>query len=174
MTLFHNKFFNAIDLAEGPPPILVNRSKVTTRGAEVGLAFKLGKSWRWKGSVTFVDSDIEGTEEELRNRPKWWGASLAWMATDNLNLHAEAYSVGEVPDSSIPTGDVDLSFYARVDLAASWTSRPTWDIFLRVDNLLDADYEEFAGFPAPGITPVIGMRKIFPAPKPKRSGSGTL
>lgn len=175
LTLFHNKFFNAIDLAEGPPPILVNRSKVTTRGAEAGLAFKLGKSWRWKGSVTFVDSDIEGTEEELRNRPKWrGGTSLAWMPTDTFNLRAEAFTVGEVPDSSIPTGDVDLSSYTRVDLAASWTPRPTWDIFLRVDNLLDADYEEFAGFPAPGITPVIGVRKTFSAPLRKRPGSGNM
>jgi outer membrane cobalamin receptor len=30
--------------------------------------------------------------------------------------------------------------------------------FARVDNLLDADYEEFVGFPAPGRSARLGIR----------------
>jgi outer membrane cobalamin receptor len=31
-------------------------------------------------------------------------------------------------------------------------------VFARIDNLLDADYEEFVGFPAPGRSARVGLR----------------
>jgi outer membrane cobalamin receptor len=66
-----------------------------------------------------------------------------------------------VLDSFIPTGDVTLDAYARVDVAVNWTVNSTWAIFLAVDNLLNADYEEFFGFPAPRINPRLGVRARF-------------
>ena len=62
----------------------------------------------------------------------------------------KALFVGEVQDSSIPTGDVTLDSYARIDLAVNWTLNPTFAILLAVENLFDADYEEFVGFPLLG------------------------
>jgi outer membrane cobalamin receptor len=66
-----------------------------------------------------------------------------------------------VPDSSIPTGPKTLDAYARVDLAVNWTLTRHWQVFVAVDNLFNANYEEFIGFPAPSVSPRAGVRASF-------------
>jgi outer membrane cobalamin receptor len=34
-------------------------------------------------------------------------------------------------------------------------------MYLAVDNLFDENYQQFVGFPAPGITPRAGVRLTF-------------
>lgn len=161
-TYFHTIFSNTVDLDEGPPPVLVNQSEVVANGVELSLQLDPTPKLSWKGQITYVETDIKGTSEKLRSRPKWRGGfSLLWRPVPELKVNLNSVTVGEVFDSSIPTGDTDLAPYTRVDLAVTWEAKPTWRILFAIDNLLDEKYEEFAGFPAPGITPRIGFRKTF-------------
>jgi outer membrane cobalamin receptor len=161
-TLFHSRFFDLIDLDEGPPPRLVNRSEVTARGVELGLDVRPTDTLDITGHLTFTETDITGTDEELRNRPRWRGGlHTRWRPATNVLLYLGVLYVGEVLDSSIPTGDRTLGDYVRVDVAATWTPHPNWRLSLTVDNLFDADYEEAVGFPAPGITPRIAAQFSF-------------
>jgi outer membrane receptor protein involved in Fe transport len=66
--------------------------------------------------------------------------------------------VGSSLDSSIPTGDVRLDAYTRVDVSASWQLSPRFEAYLAIDNLTDQEYEEFVGFEARGIAPRAGLR----------------
>jgi outer membrane receptor protein involved in Fe transport len=159
---FYNAFTDLIDFEEGPPPRLVNRSKVTTEGVEMSLRLQPWPSLGVTAHLTYVKTDIQGTNEELRNRPQWRGGfTVQWRPLSGLNGHVQTLVVGDVRDSSIPTGDRTLEAYTRVDLATTWTITPTWQLFVAVDNLFDAEYEEFVGFPAPGITPRGGVRARF-------------
>lgn len=161
-TYFHTTFSNTIDFDEGPPPILVNRSEVVADGVELSLQLDPTPKLSWTGQLTYVETDIKGTSEKLRNRPKWRGGfSLLWRPIPELRVNLNSVTVGEVFDSSVPTGDLDLAPYTRVDLAVTWEAKPTWCWSFAIDNLLDEKYEEFAGFPAPGITPRVGLRKTF-------------
>ena len=161
-TYFHNTFSNAIDFDEGPPPSLVNRSEIVADGVELSLKLYPTPKISWKGQITYVETDIKGTSEKLRNRPKWRGGfSLIWRPMPELTVNLNSLTVGEVFDSSVPTGDLDLAPYTRVDLAVTWKVKPTWRFLFAIDNLLDEKYEEFVGFPAPGISPRIGLRKTF-------------
>ncbi len=161
-TYFHTVFSNAIDFDEGPPPILVNRSEIVAEGLELSLQLEPLPKLSWQGQITYVETDIKGTSEKLRNRPKWRGGfSLLWRPIPDLGVNLNSVTVGEVFDSSVPTGDTDLAPYTRVDLAVTWEAKPTWRLLFAIDNLLDEKYEEFAGFPAPGISPRIGLRKTF-------------
>jgi vitamin B12 transporter len=161
-TYFHNEFTNGIDFDEGPPPMLVNRSKITTEGVEISLRVQPWPALSATAHATYVHTDIQGTTEQLRNRPAWRGGfTVQWNPVPQLNLSLHTLVVGEVLDSSIPTGDQRLDTYARVDLAATWTLHKHWKFFLGVDNLFDASYEEVVGFPAPGITPRGGIRGSF-------------
>ena len=158
-TYFFNRFENTIDLQEGPPPVLVNRSEITTEGVEIAINAQAGHSLDLSSHLTYVKTDIKETEEELRNRPKWRGGfTVRWRPFSFLIVNLDTLHVGKVLDSSIPTGDRGLDAYTRVNLAVTWTASPTWQYFLAVDNLFNADYEEAAGFPAPGISPRIGLR----------------
>jgi outer membrane cobalamin receptor len=164
VTYFHNKFTDLIDFDEEILPFgqLVNRSKVITKGVEMSLNVDPWPSLNFLAHLTYLYTDIKGTSEDLRNRPKWSGGfSVRWRPLAMLDVLLKALFVGDVLDSSIPTGDVTLDAYARVDLAVNWTVNSTWVVFLAVDNLLNADYEEFVGFPAPSISPRLGVRVRF-------------
>ena len=173
LTYFYNEFDNLIDLefddptaCEGRslfPFCLVNRDRVTTQGVEMALEAQPWSFLSFTSHLTYVDTDIKGSGETLRNRPKWRGGfTIHWRPLDTLHLNLRTLVVGDASDDAfIPPDDHTLDAYARVDLAASWRLNNTWRLFLAVDNLFDADYEEAVGFPAPGIQPRGGVRVRF-------------
>jgi vitamin B12 transporter len=158
-TWFEGEFRNAIDFDSGPPPMLVNRNLVNTDGFELAGSLGISEQWLLDASVTHARSRIAATDAELRNRPEWRGGlSAHWSPTAALKFSAAATYVGSSLDSSIPTGDVRLDAYTRVDVSASWQLSPRFEAYLAIDNLTDQEYEEFVGFEARGIAPRAGVR----------------
>jgi outer membrane cobalamin receptor len=158
-TWFDGEFRNAIDFDAGPPPMLVNRDRVDTRGVELAGRFALSDAWQLDGSVTNSKSRIAGTDDELRNRPEWRGGVAAhWSPVEALRFSAAATYVGSSLDSSIATGDVRLDSYTRFDVSASWQASEKLEAYLAIDNLTDQQYEEFVGNVARGILPRAGVR----------------
>ncbi len=108
-------------------------------------------------SVTNVKSRIASTGGELRNRPEWRaGLGAHWAPTAALKFSAAATYVGSSFDSSIPTGDVELPAYTRMDVSAVWQLSPRLETYLAIDNLTDEQYEQFVGFEVRGIAPRSG------------------
>ncbi len=153
---------NLIDFVPAPKPQLVNRSRVVSRGFEFELSARLLDSLDLDGNLTFTDTDIRHTSDDLLNRPRWQGAlTLIWTPVKDVTIRAAALIVGSVKDSSVPTGDVTLDPWGRVDLSASWRVRKHVSLYLEIDNLFDSNYEEAVGFRAPGIRPRAGVRARF-------------
>lgn len=160
--VYYNEFKNLIDFEEGPPPILVNRSRVTVKGFEIIGNIRPWEELSLSGSVSYADSDIKGTDEPLRNRPKWWGElSLLYRPSTSVKFSLDAVFTGSVPDSSIPTGDVTLDPYDVYNVALTWTPHKRVSAYVAVDNLFNEEYEQFVGFPAPGVSPRAGIRLTF-------------
>ena len=158
-TWFDSAFRNAIDFDSGPPPMLVNRNRVDSEGFELAGWLDLDASWRVDASLTHARSRIASTGGELRNRPDWrGGVSARWKPTSALTLSASASYTGSTFDSSIPTGDVRLPDYTRVDIAASWQVSEKFEAWLAVDNLTDQQYQQFVGFEVRGIMPRLGVK----------------
>jgi len=151
-----------IDFVPDPRPLLINRSKVVSRGFEFELQARLLDSLDLDGNLTYADTDIRPTSDDLLNRPRWQGAlTLIWRPLDGVAIRAAALIVGSVKDWSVPTGNATLDPWGRVDLSASWRVRKRIDLYLEIDNVLDASYEEAIGFRAPGIRPRAGVRARF-------------
>ncbi len=151
-----------IDFVPGPPPLLINRSKVVSRGFEFELSARMLDSLDFNGNLTFTDTDIRNTSDDLLNRPRWQGSvTLVWRPIEDVTIRAAALIVGAVKDSSVPTGNVTLDPWGRVDLSASWRVRKHINLYFKIDNLFDANYEEAVGFRAPGIRPRAGVRARF-------------
>lgn len=160
--VYYNEFKNLIDFEEGPPPILVNRSRVTVKGFELIGSVRPWDELQLGGSVSYARSDIKGTGEELRNRPEWWGElSLLYSPSPTVKFSLDAVFTGSVPDSSIPTGDVTLDPYDVYNVALTWTPFGRVSAYVAVDNLFNEEYEQFVGFPAPGVSPRAGIRLTF-------------
>jgi len=161
VTYFYSEFTDLIDFDVNTFR-LVNRSQVIAQGVEMSLSARPWPSLSATAHLTYVQTDIKGTTEPLRNRPKWRGGfAVQWYPRPDLDVNLHTVVVGEVPDFSIPTGARTLDVYARVDLAATWTMTKYWKFFLAIDNLFDTAYEEFIGFPAPGMSPRGGVRASF-------------
>jgi outer membrane cobalamin receptor len=164
ITYFEIEVKDLIDIVFPPllPPLLVNRSKAVSRGFEFELSARLCDSLDLDGNLTFTDTDIRNTSDDLLNRPRWQGAlTLIWTPVKDVTIRAAALIVGSVKDSSVPTGDVTLDPWGRVDLSASWRVREHLSLYLEIDNLFDSNYEEVIGLRAPGIRPRAGVRARF-------------
>lgn len=158
-TWFDSEFRDAIDFDSGPPPQLVNRNRVRSRGAELAGRLRLGEEWSFDASVTLARSRITATDSELRNRPDWSTAfAMHWTPFDALTMSAVSTYVGSSFDSSIATGDVRLRGYNRVDVDAVWKLSSRFEIYASIDNLTDERYEQFVGFEERGLLSMAGVR----------------
>jgi vitamin B12 transporter len=162
ITWFDGEFRNAIDFDSGPPPMLVNRNRVDTRGLELAGRYSTSDTWAFDASVTQARSRIASSGAELRNRPEWRGGVGAhWSPSSTLRFSASATYVGESFDSSIATGDVNLDAYTRLDVSAVWQLSEKFETYLAVDNLTDEKYQQFVGFESRGIAPRAGVKFSF-------------
>ncbi len=162
ITYFEIEVKNLIDFVFEPFPSLINRSRVMSRGFEFELNAKLLDSLDLNGNLTFTDTDIRDSPDVLLNRPRWQGAlTLIWTPVEDVTLRTSALIVGSVKDASVPTGGTALDPWGRVDVSASWRVRKHVSLYLEVDNLFDANYQEAVGFRAPGIRPRAGAQVRF-------------
>lgn len=158
-TWFDSEYRDAIDFDAGPPPQLVNRNRVRSRGVEVAGRLKASTQWSFDASVTHARSRITATDSELRNRPDWSGAlGVRWAPAPAFTVSLAATYVGSSFDSSIATGDVRLPGYTRADFDAVWELSNHIDAYVSIDNLTDERYEQFVGFEMRGILPRAGVR----------------
>jgi iron complex outermembrane receptor protein/vitamin B12 transporter len=157
-TYYYSEFDDLVDF----DPVafqLVNRSDVTIYGVEAELAVQPIPTLGIRGHLTTARADIKGESGKLRNRPEWRGGlSLRWRPSERLDATMNGIYVGTVHDFSVPTGEVKLDSWVRVDAAVNYEVRSGLEGFVSIENLFDEDYEEFVGFPAPGITARFGVR----------------
>ena len=152
---FSNDFENLIvfDFVSGLPQ---NVGRSRARGVEAAVAYER-PAFAGRLSATWQDAEDRTTGEPLLRRPDESAEALLtwrplWAGERDWTLHAGGRYVGERADFGR-----DLPSHTVVDLAASyrWTDRLAPRV--RLENALDEDYEEVAGFPAPERTWVVGL-----------------
>lgn len=159
VNLFKNKINNIVDFDEGPPPQLVNRSEVIAQGGEIRLVSLLGMGFRISTFYAITNTEITGSDEKLRNRPRRSGGlTVNWTVNNKLRINATNTYIGKTLDSSIATGDLVLDSFHRVDLNASWQFDNDITTVLSIDNLLDKEYQHHIGFPEPGISARVSVK----------------
>ncbi len=140
-------------------------------GIEGGGSVKPGKALEFKGNVTYLDTKDEETKQELPRRPRYmWCLNVNYQWNQRLTLNLNVNFVGSVHsgfDAIAPHGRYLLGRipgYKKVDLAASYALVDKWGplkvlkLTGKIENLLDEQYQEAKGFPAPGFNFLIGMR----------------
>ncbi len=158
-TVFYNSFRNLVDFS---PQLfqLVNRSRATTRGVEFGATLPLKDKWQLGGHLQFLDWELQGTSEPLRDRPRWRGSSyLDWKIHPRARLRWETLWVGARFDFQLPVPEMDsVGGYSTSSMVFSYQLPHGLEAFGRVDNVFDSSYHEFVGFPHPGIYARAGLR----------------
>jgi vitamin B12 transporter len=182
VTYFHANLTNEI---VGFGTSLANLNGESERsGVEVALRAQLTPTLRLGASYTYLEAtgadlnlDPTGTVlfPEVR-RPRHAGrADLTYVfadgrgsvnlaATYNGRMQDDVFFQGGAPDFPFTTSRVTLDDYWLVDLAASYKLQKGVELFGRVENALDAQYQEVFGYNTPGITAFAGVRFTFGGP----------
>ena len=143
-------------------------------GVEAGFSVKPIEELELRGNFTYLDTEDKETKEELPRRPRYvWSLNANYRWNHRLTLNLDVNFVGSVRsdfDAISPEGRLLLGRnpkYKKVDLAASYALLDQWRflkdlrLFGRIENLLDDQYQEAKGFPAPGFHFSIGLRTTF-------------
>ncbi len=131
-----------------------NTGRARSRGLEAEVAWHHGGwSLRWNG--TRLDAEDRDTREPLLRRPRESTNLLATWRPGGWTLHGEGRYVGERLD----VGGVMLPSYATASIGAAYRlANVAWlEPRARIENVFDREYEEAAGFPAPGRRFVVGV-----------------
>jgi vitamin B12 transporter len=151
VTLFFNRFENLIDF-DFDAFAHVNRAAVSSNGVEWSFDWRAARAWWLATQLTWNKVRDRATDEPLRNRPAWsFGAQVGLRPSTSLTLWLDGRTVSTSLDSQLPIPDRDeVPGYGVLGLSAIYQIAERWAVHARVDNLADADYETFIGFPGPG------------------------
>ena len=152
-TLFYNDTTNLIDF---PFPYAQVPGTVRRRGVELEFGTPLADAWRLDGSYTYTD----GSNPTLTAGNAW---NLEFPAHDlSLTLSGEiterlsaALSVQSVWDR--PT----LGDYTLANATFTYALSDSVDAYLRIDNLLDEEYQLVRGYGTSDRAFYLGLRSRF-------------
>lgn len=126
---------------------LVNESDVTSEGMEFAATFKPTASSSIAVNATYVDVGIKGGGSLLQ-RPDWrFGLNAQWQLVEGWSVAADLIHVGDLLDSSVPTGLDTVAAYNRLDMSINWRASASWRAYLAIDNALNKSFETAIGFP---------------------------
>lgn len=141
----------------------------TRQGVEVSLKVPLAQRWIFGAAYTHLDAfEPDGARE--RRRPEHSARTdLTYRFADGrADVTVSTIFNGKSEDLAFLLPDfepvrVTLDPYMLVNVAANYRMREGLELFARVENLFDEDYQEVYGFETAGIAAYGGMRVRFAA-----------
>jgi len=150
----------------GAPFSVENADGVSERrGVEFTVSAQLTSDLVLTGSYTYTDATDADGDEEVRRPPHSGSLGVRYTSPDGrAKLTADAIYNGEMKDLDFsppfpsPPNIVTLDDYLLVNVAGSYKLDDNFEVFGRVENLLDQDYEEVFGYSTAPISAYGGLR----------------
>ncbi len=153
VTYFHNDFKNLIDF-NSATFLYSNVGRAETHGVEFELRVKPIAPLEVRLSYTFTDTEDKSTGQDLPRRARHRAALRAdYAVTEKLSVNGSLIYTGHRKDldfSTFPATQVTMPDYSLFNLAASYKITERFEVFVRVENVLNRNYQEVLGFGAPG------------------------
>jgi vitamin B12 transporter len=156
----------------GPDSVnYVNVAEAAARGVELAVQAALGPGLSLDATYTYLDSRDLATNQRLQRRPTHTGSlQLGYRIAARGSASLVAAFTGDRDDydySTYPAPRVTLPPHTRVDVAGTYdvlrghAGAPGLALDLRIENLLDAAYQDVKNFPARGRTLLFGGQLRF-------------
>ena len=143
--------------ATRPSGYYVNTGRARAQGIEVEGGADIAKGLRLSGLYSFVDTEDRETGNDLARRPRHSATIFAdYITPFGLSLGADVRLVGDSFDNAGNT--VRLDGYELVDLRAAFAVLDGIELFGRIENLFDADYQTAAGYNSARRGAFVGLR----------------
>ena len=142
--------------------VLENIDSSRTQGLEVATNLDVTSAVSARISYTYTDTLNETTGQSLLRRPRnKLTTSLTYKPMEQLSTQIQWRVVSSRYDTDFntyPPERVSLAGYGLVDVAASYALDPDIEVFARVDNLFDKEYQEVFGFGTMGAAGYAGIK----------------
>ena len=170
---FSNRFEDLIQYVFSPsPPNFFNIPEAKGHGVELSAtvtplpAWTFGAAYTWLRNEVTNDGGIAGPHfvkgEALLRRPEHKARLFGQYTRGGFNGRLDLHYIGARPDIGEWPNRANSPAYAKVDIALGYKlierDDRTLEVFGRVENLFDEDYEEAYGFASPGFAAFGGIR----------------
>jgi len=129
-----------------------------SRGVELIAEWPLAATLSLTGNYTYNDAQLDNGEQRFYRPEHQANIGLTWLTFDGrLALGASVRTSRDAIDTEgRPTDDYEL-----VNVHASFLVLPGLDVYGRIENLLDEDYEEIPTYNTSGQAAYAGLRYSF-------------
>lgn len=156
LTYFHNDFKNMITWDSG----YKNVDNVETRGLELSCFLKPAEPLTVKANYTYTETQDKDDNKELDKRPKNQASlNLNWAFLEKGNINFTATYVGHRWNESSNLNR--MKQYVKADLYGSYKPLKDLQIFAKIENLFDKQYQEIRGYSTAGRSLYLGCKKEF-------------
>ena len=164
LTYFDSRLRDEIttDYTVLPNTVINLGSDSTRRGVEASARAQLGLGVTAALAYTYLDSRQDGAPE-IRRARNIASLNLDWRsADDRWGTHLTARYNGDQFDTNFASFQtVRLPSFTLVTLGADYRLTKGLQLYGRIENLLDEDYQEVVGFREPGRAAYAGVRAAF-------------
>ena len=135
-----------------------NIARAESRGIETNMVWNISTLLRLEGNYTYNDTEDKDTHSYLLRRP---------LNKYALFLHLNPEGRWTVTTNFFHTGKrvesdgTDLPAYSKVDIISRYRISSTTEIYGRIENLFDEEYEETKGYGTAGFSTYGGVRMTF-------------
>ncbi|NIO48700.1 MAG: TonB-dependent receptor [Candidatus Aminicenantes bacterium] len=165
VTYFYNDYKDLIDFdfLQG----YLNIGKAESKGSEILIQARPFDDVSFNATYTRTEAKDKDTDTYLLRRPKYkLAANLNYNFLNKGNLHLSLIHIGKRDDeyydfltwSSTPE---TLPGYSLVNAAVSFNFTSDLQIFCRLDNIFNKEYEVIKGYGTPGFSVYGGVNFIF-------------
>ncbi|MEW5685221.1 MAG: TonB-dependent receptor [Pseudomonadota bacterium] len=140
-----------------------NVLKTKAQGVELIGQVTPVEGWDLSANYTWTDAETDSganAGKQLTRRPRnMWNATAAYRWPFGLSTSASVRHVGKTFNNDANT--VVVKSYTTVDVRASYPLTENLELFGRVENLFDKDYETILNYGAAGRGAFAGLRARF-------------
>ncbi|UCC38389.1 MAG: TonB-dependent receptor [Candidatus Aminicenantes bacterium] len=162
-TYFQNNYKDLIDFDFSKGYLNIGRAE--SKGAEFFIITRPLNNLTVKTDYTLTEAKDKDTDTHLLRRPKHkFTASLNYHFIGKGTLNLSFIHVGKREDmdfSTWPSVRVNLSGYSLLNAAISFDITSRIQVFSRLDNIFDQEYEMIKGYGTPRFSAYGGFKIIY-------------
>jgi len=168
LTIFEAELENEIDgFVYDPATFAYTSSNINgtseRKGAELSAVGNISESMSLSAAYTYTDSTGDDAVREVRRPRHIASLNLGWQAAHNLRLNTNIQFTGEQTDVYFPpfpepSQVVALSNHTLVNINLNYSATDKFEMYLKLENALNENYEEVFGYQTLGFGASLGLR----------------
>jgi len=168
LTIFEAELENEIDgFVYDPATFAYTSSNINgtseRKGAELSAVGNISESMSLSAAYTYTDSTGDDAVREVRRPRHIASLNLGWQAAHNFHLNTNIQFTGEQTDVYFPpfpepSQVVALSNHTLVNINLNYSATEKLEMYLKLENALNDNYEEVFGYQTLGFGASLGLR----------------